>query len=171
MVEYPENTGWSYCRTCGKENRFWRSKPHCSSACEMMIKVAPSTLEICEDIERMNESIRIVRKCIYKTKKALWETIRKIIFERYGKVCLKCGATTQIQVDHIKPKSKFPELTYDINNLQPLCWPCNKQKTNRYIADYRLQNVEAEHERAKPYCSTDWFYKAHNYRALRMRSE
>ena len=57
-----------------------------------------------------------------------WEAARAICLERMGRICAKCGADKQIQVDHIKPKSKFQELALEQSNLRPLCWPCNKAK-------------------------------------------
>lgn len=45
--------------------------------------------------------------------------------------CTLCGATEQLQADHIKPKSRFPELALEPSNLQTLCWPCNRSKAAR----------------------------------------
>jgi len=42
--------------------------------------------------------------------------------KQYGK---KVPATT---VHHIKERSEFPELEYDINNLECLCSPCHNKK-------------------------------------------
>ncbi|MGV2810455.1 HNH endonuclease [Enterobacter cancerogenus] len=52
----------------------------------------------------------------------------------YGGRCGACGVTAQhgfvMLVDHIKPRSKFPHLALEINNLQVLCEDCNKAKSN-----------------------------------------
>lgn len=66
-----------------------------------------------------------------------WNKLKKLIFEKYGKVCLKCGSTEHISLDHIKPYSIYPELAVDLDNLQPLCRSCNSSKGNRKIVDYR----------------------------------
>lgn len=66
-----------------------------------------------------------------------WVELRKSALAMYGSVCHKCGTTKNIQVDHIKPKSKYPELSLDINNLQILCWTCNRLKSNTDETDYR----------------------------------
>jgi len=66
-----------------------------------------------------------------------WKKVREEAIKLYGNVCHRCGSDEQIQVDHIKPKSKYPELALDINNLQILCWPCNKHKSFRDETDYR----------------------------------
>lgn len=57
-----------------------------------------------------------------------WRAMRERVFIRDGRVCRACGATKHLNVDHILPKSEYPFLAFDINNLQVLCWPCNKAK-------------------------------------------
>jgi hypothetical protein len=66
-----------------------------------------------------------------------WLKLRKKVFEIHGEVCLRCGSTENIAVDHIKPYSLYPHLAMDINNLQPLCRSCNSKKSNRNEMDYR----------------------------------
>lgn len=68
-----------------------------------------------------------------------WVEIREVAFDLYGRVCLKCGSTEQVQMDHVKPKSLYPHLKYDIANLQPLCWPCNREKCDKHETDYRIR--------------------------------
>lgn len=68
---------------------------------------------------------------------AAWKEVREKALALYGTVCMKCGSTEEIQVDHVKPKYKFPELALDINNLQILCWGCNKEKSFFRDTDYR----------------------------------
>lgn len=53
---------------------------------------------------------------------------------------MKCKATGRgvvMQVDHIKPKSRFPHLAMTFNNLQVLCRTCNILKSNNECTDYR----------------------------------
>lgn len=66
-----------------------------------------------------------------------WRQLSKRVIARYGAVCMKCSATNSICVDHIKPKSKYPELALNFDNLQVLCWPCNREKGNKDETDYR----------------------------------
>ena len=60
--------------------------------------------------------------------------------ESNGKCCL-CGMGysdgVKLHVDHIKPKSKFPELMYNKDNLQVLCHDCNMGKSNLDDTDWR----------------------------------
>lgn len=66
-----------------------------------------------------------------------WIILRKEVLNKYGEVCMKCGSTKRLEVDHIKPRSYYPELELDINNLQVLCKSCNCSKSNRKIFDLR----------------------------------
>lgn len=52
----------------------------------------------------------------------------------FGDRCLACGSTGPLTVDHVIPLSLGG--TNWIDNLQPLCMPCN-QKKHRAIIDYR----------------------------------
>ena len=65
-----------------------------------------------------------------------WKELKKLAKIKYGIKCLKCGSTKNINIDHVKPRKFYPELALDINNLQPLCSWCNKNKGNK-IKDYR----------------------------------
>jgi len=69
-----------------------------------------------------------------------WRELRLEAIKRYGNTCLKCKRVGSkrypINIDHIKPRKYYPELSLDINNLQPLCGRCNKTKGNKVI-DYR----------------------------------
>lgn len=52
----------------------------------------------------------------------------------FGNVCVCCGESTDLSVDHIVPVSQGGR--NDISNLQPLCMPCNTRKATQTI-DYR----------------------------------
>jgi hypothetical protein len=75
-----------------------------------------------------------------------WLAIRYDVIEKYGRVCCACGARTKsIHVDHIKPRSTYPELELEINNLQILCPDCNRGKSNRYSTDWRPDSKLSKH--------------------------
>jgi HNH endonuclease len=57
-----------------------------------------------------------------------WRNIRAFVFDRDGRACSKCGASHDLNIDHILPRSKFRYLELDPINLRVLCWPCNKRK-------------------------------------------
>ena len=54
-----------------------------------------------------------------------WKALRQEAFREYGSQCLRCGNKNNLDVDHVKPRSKYPELELDLNNLQILCRECN----------------------------------------------
>lgn len=66
-----------------------------------------------------------------------WFRLRARVLATYGAKCMKCGSVENIEVDHIKPKSKFPELQWVFENLQVLCRECNVAKWNYHSTDYR----------------------------------
>ncbi|MDO6719561.1 HNH endonuclease signature motif containing protein [Psychrosphaera sp. 1_MG-2023] len=68
----------------------------------------------------------------YRTAK--WLRLRTAAFEQFGNKCACCGATPDtgavLHVDHIKPRSKYPHLALELDNLQILCEACNMGKLN-----------------------------------------
>lgn len=75
----------------------------------------------------------------YGTKK--WLQLRYEAIIKYGQKCMACGRTPAsgaiLHVDHIKPRSKYPQLEYEIDNLQILCADCNLGKSNNDETDFR----------------------------------
>jgi hypothetical protein len=62
--------------------------------------------------------------------------------ERYGKLTCECcltTATAQWHVDHIHPRSLYPDLALEAANLQVLCKDCNLGKRDRYVTDWRFE--------------------------------
>lgn len=72
-----------------------------------------------------------------------WKDVRELVFKVFGKQCLCCGATENIEVDHVVPRSIKPELALLVKNLQPLCKSCNMKKGTRII-DYRVVPEDLE---------------------------
>jgi ribosomal protein S27AE len=70
----------------------------------------------------------INKKIRNSTEYKLW---REAVFKRDNWTCVWCGATGNIQADHIKRFSDFPELRFAIDNGRTLCIPCHK-KTDTY---------------------------------------
>ena len=71
-----------------------------------------------------------------------WRRLRYKVLKKFNGCCCLCGRSHQkhgvvIHVDHIKPRSKYPELKLDENNLQLLCEDCNLGKSNRDSIDWR----------------------------------
>lgn len=70
-----------------------------------------------------------------------WRDLRRKVFRSYGRICMRCKAVPKqrynLHIDHIKPRSKYPELELEFSNLQVLCKPCNTKKADTDETDYR----------------------------------
>jgi hypothetical protein len=67
-----------------------------------------------------------------------WKILREKVVTGKGRICVICYKFIRrdfnLTVDHIKPRSKFPQLSLDIENLQVMCRSCNSSKGDR-LAD------------------------------------
>lgn len=75
-----------------------------------------------------------------------WQKLRFAMFKKHGQKCMCCGSTERIEVDHIKPKSKYPKRAYDFSNMQLLCRVCNQRKSNVRETDYRARYEQEQYE-------------------------
>lgn len=70
-----------------------------------------------------------------------WRQLRYRALKKYGSRCLCCGRSPKdgatMHVDHIKPRKQFPELAFELDNLQVLCAVCNHGKGNWDSTDWR----------------------------------
>lgn len=61
-----------------------------------------------------------------------WRSLRVEVLAESNRRCLLCGNSPEngitLHVDHIKPRSLFPELALEKSNLQVLCEDCNLGK-------------------------------------------
>lgn len=68
----------------------------------------------------------------YQTRE--WRDLRYSALIKYGNRCACCGSAPKhgvmLHVDHIKPRSIYPEYALCIDNLQILCEACNIAKSN-----------------------------------------
>lgn len=59
-----------------------------------------------------------------------WERVRRVIYERDGGICMKCGepvSRDDFHVDHIIPISAGGS-EWDVSNLELSCPACNLKK-------------------------------------------
>lgn len=81
-----------------------------------------------------------------------WMELRYRVLRKYGAICQCCGCRgtpkNPIHVDHIKPRSRWPELQLEFSNLQVLCRKCNLGKSYLDTTDWRLPEGAAEHMKA-----------------------
>lgn len=61
------------------------------------------------------------------------ELNRKNVFKRDDSRCQYCGATDNLTLDHVIPKSKGGKSTWD--NLVTACMKCNNKKDNKTLSD------------------------------------
>jgi 5-methylcytosine-specific restriction endonuclease McrA len=79
-----------------------------------------------------------------------WRALRFAALKASNGQCVLCGRSSRehrvvLHVDHIKPRSRWPELELEASNLQVLCADCNLGKSNRDDTDWRPKSV-AENE-------------------------
>lgn len=94
-----------------------------------IISTKKNKLSIKEKTIEIQQKIRINKygDNFYTTKK--WLSLRYDFIVNSKKECNLCGSTKKpFHIDHIKPRSKHPELELDPNNLQILCADCNYGK-------------------------------------------
>lgn len=74
-----------------------------------------------------------------------WRRLRYRALIRYGNACQCCGTGPRLgralHVDHIKPRSKYPQLELELRNLQILCEGCNLGKGAWDETDWRSDEV------------------------------
>jgi len=66
-------------------------------------------------------------------KKNLWKHIERDLYDAYDGICAySCTwisrATSSSNVEHFKPKSKYPKQAYEWGNYRLVCWKMNKNK-------------------------------------------
>jgi 5-methylcytosine-specific restriction endonuclease McrA len=68
-----------------------------------------------------------------------WRILREQVITEQGRRCRQCKRLItddfELTVDHIKPRSKFPELALDKSNLRVLCRQCNSSKGDAIVGD------------------------------------
>lgn len=75
-----------------------------------------------------------------------WRKLRYKVLTAQGRVCACCKITPRetdepFEVDHIKPRSKYPHLALEESNLQVYCKSCNRGKMADYEIDHRDPSV------------------------------
>jgi len=70
-----------------------------------------------------------------------WRELRYQALVKNNGRCECCGAGKHngkvLHVDHILPRSLFPDRQLDLTNLQVLCEDCNLGKSNKDVTDWR----------------------------------
>ena len=69
-----------------------------------------------------------------------WKKKREEVFERYGKQCVECGSTRNLQVHHLVYRKDRHLWEYNVDELIPLCKKCHekvhKDKNHKFHEKY-----------------------------------
>jgi hypothetical protein len=64
-------------------------------------------------------------------REAIPHYIKEAVYSRDGGACQHCGSMNELEYDHVIPISKGG--SNGVNNVQLLCFDCNRRKGNRYV--------------------------------------
>ncbi|MCX6010272.1 MAG: HNH endonuclease signature motif containing protein [Chloroflexi bacterium] len=130
--------GWGFSGTFGSIYMvdLVLAKPRKERAERIRLKI----VELAEDRKRKIEEA----EQFYSSPE--WNMLRRQVIKQKGSVCAECGRrikqTGDITVDHIKPRSKYPDLALKIENLRVLCRSCNSRKSDR---EFELDTFSIPH--------------------------
>ena len=89
----------------------------------------------CKFMKEYNENVNTTKEwnsLDHKLKKQIVYNLK----EMYGGKCAYCesniGDNSYAHIDHFKPKSKFPLLIFEYNNMNYCCQICNTNKLEKY---------------------------------------
>jgi 5-methylcytosine-specific restriction endonuclease McrA len=113
-------------------------------------------VEIISDTEKCNSKKRTKSKDERERNKELttkrWSKFRQRIIDRDGGHCQRCLIkyniinSDKLQVYHLKPRIKYPELMYEQTNCLTLCATCNQQLGTAEQLDFDCELSELEYE-------------------------
>ncbi len=73
-----------------------------------------------------------------------WLKTRELVIKEEGHTCSEChkriNKKSDITVDHILPRSKYPDLALKRDNLRVLCRSCNSSKGDREESELLISN-------------------------------
>jgi len=122
------------------DGRDWSWKPEDKDIPALIIKASKKTKNRGKNKAARQRITRHDNDKFYVSRE--WRELRVRVLEKYECECMMCGRSPRIHkvvihVDHIKPRSFYPELSLEFNNMQLLCEDCNLGKSNKYDTDWR----------------------------------
>lgn len=79
-----------------------------------------------------------------------WKRARADCLARDDHACVVCGATEDLQADHIIELDQAPELAFDLDNLQTLCQPHHTEKGRNKGPIERMTWLNPNYPELKP---------------------
>ena len=127
-------------KVSGNDGKDWAWKPADDDIPEIKVKPSKKGKNRGKNKAKRKKITRFDNESFYTSRN--WRELRARVLEKYECKCMMCGRSPKahkviIHVDHIKPRSKHPELSLTFNNLQLLCEDCNLGKSNKYDTDWR----------------------------------
>ena len=130
-----EGTWQSQVQTEEQAARLKKLKAHYEKKAEKKAKKA----EKAQSREDRRKNGEVQSRLFYKTEE--WAKVRYEVLRRSSGKCELCGRSAHdgviLNVDHIKPRRRFPHLALDLSNLQVLCGQCNRGKGGTDDTDWR----------------------------------
>lgn len=120
----PDIRRWSgYCNTCARKQRRGVPTP-ASVVARMKQNRIPPTKEKHWNWQGGVTPLREAERGFFK------KNIQRKVLERDNYICQICGQRGgNLQVDHIKRWSKYPELRFEMSNCRTLCMSCHYSVT------------------------------------------
>ncbi len=119
---YFKVVGWNYWRFNDK----WYTEDDGLKPDEVEALVRSYGLQLKKKINQAKTAAAADRAPDGSLREFIPEDVRHAVWQRDGGSCRSCGATTDLQYDHVIPVSMGGANTAD--NLQILCANCNRQK-------------------------------------------
>ncbi len=85
--------------------------------------------------ERVKEIVN--KRRTKRLSNGVFQVLKKEITRLYNSPCIYCGSLNSIEADHVIPISRGG--THSIGNLVPACQKCNRSKSDKYLAEWRLK--------------------------------
>ncbi len=124
---------------CSKKCKFGKGKK--KRIREIEFKLTPEQRKTNRQLRRQEKLKKPFTRQVDFYSSEGWRALRYPILRKFNFMCLACGhgprPGSPLHVDHIKPRSKYPELELDPDNLQVLCQDCNLSKSNHFEDDLR----------------------------------
>jgi hypothetical protein len=87
--------------------------------------------------EELNHATRTQRREVFGALRSIGEQLKSHVLERDGHACVYCGATSELEIDHIIPYTAGGATT--AKNLVVACCRCNVRKSDADVRELLFQ--------------------------------